>query len=550
MNSTNRSRRKSPSVSTSAPSALGDIARRGYGRAAGLLTTRVAVIVHVAVLITGTAFQAGYIHRLWLFRDDWSFIDAGAGDAFAPHVGHWSTVPRLLFLALRNVWGIDSFLPYAIPIVIAHGLVVHLVWRVGMRSHVAPWIMTALSALLMFHGKGSENILFAFQIGFVGAMVLGLVALMTLDSDRRTPARWVLAVGLLTVALAFAGTAIPFVVAAGFVGWRQGGWRRAAGLVAVPSVVYAAWYLSIGREWPTASGTDGLAHLATGVPEYASNMVLFGVGSWMPWWSLAAAFTGVLLAWALVSGVWKVPAGLLPTTLLVAIVVFALSAGYSRLELGVETALNSRYLYFVVALAAPLTGLGLTALARRWRRLVGPVAGAIFVVAGIQGVGLAAAFDERAAATGETREVFSATLDYLHRYPDHFDVAQRPFGHAAPDMSIASLEWIENEGWFTRGEFRRPVELSALLAMDLSATTEPGPAVGCAPWDGRERPLGVQPFAVDVPESGSLDFVLTDGKTTTPVRTVDVGPGVVRFDERVAFDLHLVGATGDVSICA
>jgi hypothetical protein len=60
--------------------------------------------------------------RLWFFCDDWDFLlhRAVVGHAdrglFAPHYGHWSTSPILIFRAIFDVVGLSHYLPYALPV--------------------------------------------------------------------------------------------------------------------------------------------------------------------------------------------------------------------------------------------------------------------------------------------------------------------------------------------------------------------------------------------------------------------------------------------------
>ncbi|MCU1580896.1 MAG: hypothetical protein JWO01_284, partial [Microbacteriaceae bacterium] len=144
-------------------------------------------VVHYAAL----AVSFGLI--LWLGRDQWFFGDDWAilvprldGAVMLPHVGHWNLVPALLFQWMRDLVGLGSYLPFLALAVVAHLVLCHLLWRILRRVGVEPWIATMLSILMMLFGGGAENIFWAFQVGFMGAVAIGLAVVLLFDRQRMT----------------------------------------------------------------------------------------------------------------------------------------------------------------------------------------------------------------------------------------------------------------------------------------------------------------------------------------------------------------------------
>lgn len=94
-----------------------------------------------------------------------------------PHNEHWSVLPILLWRAIFSVAHLTTYWPYLVPLLLAHVAVVHLVWRRCLHEGVNPWLANALALLFALIGAGAEDLAWAFQIGFVGSVMLGLLAI-------------------------------------------------------------------------------------------------------------------------------------------------------------------------------------------------------------------------------------------------------------------------------------------------------------------------------------------------------------------------------------
>ena len=154
---------------------------------------RGAVYAHVLTLVGAFAFWAWWDRGLWFFGDEWDFLaqrglwhlPANPASIWFPHNEHWSTLPILLWRALFNIFHLSSYWPYIVPVLVLHAGIMHLSWRLSLRAGVPAGVATAAVGLLGFLGAGAENLTWAFQVGFVGSVFFGLVAMDLLDRWAR-----------------------------------------------------------------------------------------------------------------------------------------------------------------------------------------------------------------------------------------------------------------------------------------------------------------------------------------------------------------------------
>jgi hypothetical protein len=199
---------------------------------------------------------------LWLgrgmtfFWDEWDFIGTRSlGDPttwMAPHNEHWSLLPILVYRAMVETIGIGSYLPYLAVVALLHVAVVAAVYRLVRGATGNGPIAVAGGLVIALFGSGFENLFWGFQTGFVGATALCLWAIVALRSGDGQPSRAQVgvAIGLLVAALATAGIAIAFIVGITVELLSDRRRRRLAPLLAIPLLVWAAWYLAIGRSAP------------------------------------------------------------------------------------------------------------------------------------------------------------------------------------------------------------------------------------------------------------------------------------------------------------
>jgi hypothetical protein len=311
----------------------------------------------------------------WFFGDEWEFladrsITIGDVGMFEPHNEHWSTTPILIYGALFRVAGLGSYLPYIFVVILAHLVVVHLAWRMAARGGVQPWIATAFCAAFIPFGPGADNLLWAFQIGFVGSVAAGLGAILIADhasaSGHRVAAGW----GTSILALTFSGVSVPLVAASALVAWMRRGVRAFLVAASVPAGVYVAWSITAGRE---GLGTtlpvtaDSLRAVPQFLARSASAVLSLGTPT-----LLAGA---ILLASSTVALVVRRRRGrMLPHAAIAAglgEVMLLIILAMGRSALGVDAADATRYVHIGGALLLPLMLVGLSDLAGR--RVVGLV---------------------------------------------------------------------------------------------------------------------------------------------------------------------------------
>ena len=93
------------------------------------------------------------------------------------------------------------------------------------RAGVGPWIASAAAALFMLFGAGDENIVWAFQMGFVGSLVFGLTQLLLADHDGPIARRDWLALLAGLAGLLCSGVGVTMVVVVGLATLARRGWR-------------------------------------------------------------------------------------------------------------------------------------------------------------------------------------------------------------------------------------------------------------------------------------------------------------------------------------
>jgi hypothetical protein len=335
-------------------------------------SSQVALVVHVLSLVAGFAVLLYCNRDQWFFGDEWDFLGHrgvlhAERSIWAPHTEHWSTLPILIYRGLYSVFGLRSYVPYVVVLLLLHVAVAHLLWQVMRRAGVDLALATALAAVYVFLGAGYENLLWAFQIGFIGSVALGLAGLLLVNHDGRWNRRDVAAWAVSVLGLLFSGVSVTMVAVAGLTVLMRRGFRDAALTVSVPAVVYGAWFVLYGHQ--TLTSERGTFDDAFKYPDYI-------------WTGLRSAFehaigfpgAGPIVVLGLAAfllrrgGQAAGPAAPAFASALGAVVVFAMIA-LGRAGLGVQQSEASRYVYIVVALALPGIGLALSELCEQsWGR--------------------------------------------------------------------------------------------------------------------------------------------------------------------------------------
>ncbi|MEB0001347.1 hypothetical protein QN345_01145 [Cryobacterium sp. 10I1] len=408
--------------------------------------------VHYFALVASFVLILFIGRTQWFFGDDWAILAPRLDtDFMLPHVGHWNLIPAVLFPLLRNSIGLDSYLPFLALAVIAHLAVVHVVWRILSRIGVLPWLATLLSIFLMLLGAASENLLWAFQFGFMGAIALGLGAILLLDRKQLTITARVSIIVLSVLAPMFSGTAIPVLVAAGLVGWFRHGFRRTAFLLLPAAVIYLSWYWDFGRlSAVPASGIHSVADVDSAL-QFFFAMFGVGFGHALPLIVLGVIPCLAVVSWFFVSvriGV-RSPQ-LIAYALAIGSVVFAALTTYSRMNLGISTAGSSRYAYVLITLLVPAFGVILNSASIKGRVQRALVYALVLCLIGFNAMFLRDDAHRQADREATSRARIEGALTQIKN--GQFDPAElsKPIDDQwSPDLLGSDLTWLYEHGQIT-----------------------------------------------------------------------------------------------------
>jgi hypothetical protein len=305
---------------------------------ARLIAGAAAVIAGAAILLLTSGYN--------FYFDEWDFILTAPDWTWVtylqPHNEHPVLIPRLIYAALLSTAGLRSYLPYMSVLLLLHATNVVLVFEL-VRRRSGDLVGLGAAALLLFLGAGWENLLWAFQMTFVGSVTCGLGALLALEQPRSRTSLGV-AASLASASVMFSGIGLFFVVAAvvrlGVLEAR----RRDLVWFAPLVVAVAAWYVAFGRGGaatnppPTAHNLIAAPlYLLWGLGQAAAGVV--GEGGW--WGPVALALAIGVMAWT-----WrKRRPDPFVLGVVAALVSLYLVTGLTRAQFGYEQAGAGRYVY-------------------------------------------------------------------------------------------------------------------------------------------------------------------------------------------------------------
>ncbi len=291
------------------------------------------------------AAVAGCVAILWLSRtfnfyfDEWTLIlptDAGWTIYLQPHNEHPAMALRLIYAVLLATVGMRSYLPYMAVLLVLHGTSVVLLFEL-VRRRAGDVIAIGAALILLVLGAGWENLLWAFQIGFVGSVAFGLGALLVIEAV--TPRMWLAAL-LVFGSLLFSGIGLFFLIAAAVWLGLTPGRRQDLVWLAPVAILLAAWYLTYGQSGATGSLAGNLQAL----PLYVL-------------WGLAASIAGLVgeslygpallvLALVAIAFTWlrRRPDGF-AIGIAVALLAFYAVIGLNRAQIGYQQSGAGRYAY-------------------------------------------------------------------------------------------------------------------------------------------------------------------------------------------------------------
>jgi hypothetical protein len=312
--------------------------------------TAAKVRVPHARWIVALAALAGCAAILLLARgytfyfDEWTFIltapDWTLATLLQPHNEHPVMLTRAIYAALLATVGLRSYLPYMGVVLALHVASVVLLFEV-VRRRSGDLVAVAAAALLLVLGAGWEDLLWAFQMQFVGSIACGLGMLLALQgpANRRNLG---VAAALLTASLMFSGVGLFFGAAAAV--WLGASARRRDLIWFAPiGVALAVWFVAFGRSGGPSTPLS-LGDIAV-LPLY----VLWGLGTSVGGLIGVSGSVGLavlVLAALAVAYVWRRD-GIDPFALGIAagVVSFYAVTGVIRVHFGYQQSGASRYTY-------------------------------------------------------------------------------------------------------------------------------------------------------------------------------------------------------------
>jgi hypothetical protein len=240
---------------------------------------------HLPVLVLACVFVIAAIvimhagRDTTFFYDDWNFVTQRLGwrphILLYPHNEHLSLLPVLVYKLLFETVGLDHYGVYRFVAVLFNLACGTLIFFY-VRRRLGDWIAVGLALVLVLMGASAYDIIWPFQIGFLGSMAAGLAALLCLD--RRTFRGDVLACFFTAVSLSSSSQGLFFLLAIA-IDWAFHDERlRRIWVPGIPAVLYGLWYLKYGvghLTWGKApqipdqiyGGLSAGSAAATGMPD-------------------------------------------------------------------------------------------------------------------------------------------------------------------------------------------------------------------------------------------------------------------------------------------
>lgn len=185
--------------------------------------------------------------RTTFFYDEWSWIQQrrgwSPGNFLRNHNGHCSILPVFAYHVLFATAGLRSYLPYRIVLMVVHTLTAYSLYRYG-RPRIGPLLSLAPAGMVLLIGVAWQDLMWPLQIGFLGALGLGMAALVLLDGPD-IKRRNIGACLCLLAAVSCSGIGLPLLAGAAVRSALGRQWRR-WWVFAVPGTLYVAWFAGYG----------------------------------------------------------------------------------------------------------------------------------------------------------------------------------------------------------------------------------------------------------------------------------------------------------------
>ncbi|HEV3055238.1 MAG TPA: hypothetical protein VGX45_11335, partial [Solirubrobacteraceae bacterium] len=172
-----------------APSAARVRLARGVGGAASRMRLHPATAALAVAMAVACAIVLYAGRHLTFFYDEWNFILLRRGGSLStyldPHNGHLSLFPVAIYKLLFKLVGLRHYWPYRAVLVALDLASCVLLYALGARR-IGRWLAIAPALLLALIGSAYQDLLWPFQIGFLGSVAGGLGALLVIEARAGT----------------------------------------------------------------------------------------------------------------------------------------------------------------------------------------------------------------------------------------------------------------------------------------------------------------------------------------------------------------------------
>jgi hypothetical protein len=403
---------------------------------------------------------------LSFYSDEWYYIDGRSlfdpATWFPPHGEHWATVHVVLFRLIMEIAGLRTYMPYHAVLIGLHVLVAAAVF-VLLRRWSGSLFALAGGILILFFGSGFENLFWAFQIMFVGSIALGLAALYVLDGPP-SPRRVAVVVTLLTIALATSGLGLVFMAMIGAWMLLSAAWRPWLPTLTLPTVIYLAWYVTIGHVGTGSQRNPFTLDQALLTPGFVAEGIGHSIGSITGLPPVLAEVVGAALLVGLVAAVLRHHPVPVPTIALAfGVVLLYTLIGLNRAGIFAGQSDYTRYTY----LGGILTLLAIGAMAGTFRVPTAPAARRVFLIAAVVVLVPAAILNVRLLVAG--RDLFAVRAEFTRAL-----IADAVATPLPPDVDPdKSLFFVPSPNALKRIEAGYGLPLTDVLAADAIPPTSP-----------------------------------------------------------------------------
>ena len=428
-------------------------------------------LITLAAVITLGAFLA---RGQWFFFDEWSLYlhrQLNFNSLMSPHNGHWSVIPFSLDLILFRLFGFSTYTPYLLLVLLTNLIMCFVLCKALIMNQLGTFAAFLASALLIAPAVGFENLLWAFQLGYMSSMLFGTLAFLVASKAVELTTKDGMLIGLLTLAsVASSGIGLVFGLSLGvflIVLKRE---KYVIGLaIGIPAITYLVWF-AFYRELGIQGGASSLAEIIKFAMYGVINSVKNGFLLTNLSQSIFAVFITLLMV-AIVTSRNK-RAVFFALTYVLCGFLFYLLTGVSRASFGEEYAASYRYMHIFFIFFVPLFAVTLDALFTRWKPAALVAALGITFVILSSGEILVQRAEAQSVQEKASQRSF-ASAHYLQREFPKSIVSTKPMNQFAPQVEFDDLDFMHRNRAFDEIRLSGDDIAYSLLANSVSVMPAP-----------------------------------------------------------------------------